>query len=300
MLQLNDLTPVIHHDANLLGKDYVVGDLHGCPSMLMELLDHVHFDVAKDRVFSTGDLVDRGPDDIGSLALLEEPWFYPVMGNHDAMMLAAMHRLQSHLYANAFYYNGGSTAQFKDRPNAVRYLDMLEKLPLIRVVGKDTDSRFQVLHAERMTSSGDALSDEVLDGPLDAIREKMDETSWIEGFDAKGNWVDRLMWGRSLRHSMGTEYDDRTDADTVISRNFVGHTITVPKESGRILQYRYHVFLDTGGYMVMDHAGPNEADSFGLTLWDAHENKGWTRHNSGIHEATLLDIEDVHKSPRAR
>jgi len=49
------------HPCNHQGRDFVIGDLHGCLPLLHRLLDHVRFDPAGDRVFSTGDLIDRGP-----------------------------------------------------------------------------------------------------------------------------------------------------------------------------------------------------------------------------------------------
>ncbi|OCB02809.1 hypothetical protein BBC27_11345 [Acidithiobacillus ferrivorans] len=71
---------VIAHPANLQGRDFIVGDLHGHPDVLRRLMDYVAFDYDTDRLFSVGDLVDRGPDSAGALDLLDEPWFYPVLG----------------------------------------------------------------------------------------------------------------------------------------------------------------------------------------------------------------------------
>ena len=39
---------------------FVVGDLHGCYTLLMNELDKVSFDPARDLLISVGDLVDRG------------------------------------------------------------------------------------------------------------------------------------------------------------------------------------------------------------------------------------------------
>ena len=61
---------VIHHDTNINAHDFIVGDLHGCRAMLDTLLAHVGFDGSRDRLFSVGDLVDRGPDSEGCLDLL--------------------------------------------------------------------------------------------------------------------------------------------------------------------------------------------------------------------------------------
>lgn len=106
---------IVRHEANMTGRDFVVGDLHGCVEHLRVLLRHVGFDESADRLFSVGDLVDRGPDTPGSLELLKAPWFYPVMGNHDAMLLAvlmeyagllpelsAVDQARAEVYASAF------------------------------------------------------------------------------------------------------------------------------------------------------------------------------------------------------
>src|SRR3546814_14755908 len=76
-----------HLAANKVGSDFIVGDLHGCLDLLQVELDRVGFDRAKDRLFSVGDLIDRGPDSMGCLRLLREPWFFAARGNHEDMLL---------------------------------------------------------------------------------------------------------------------------------------------------------------------------------------------------------------------
>ena len=85
------MSDLLHHfDINELGRDFVVGDLHGCIDHFERLLDQIEFDAEKDRMFSVGDLVDRGPDSMACLRLLKEPWFHAVLGNHEDMMLDAV------------------------------------------------------------------------------------------------------------------------------------------------------------------------------------------------------------------
>ena len=59
---------VAHFETNRLGRDFVVGDLHGMFDHLRALMAEVGFDGDRDRLFSVGDLVDRGP---GSARALE-------------------------------------------------------------------------------------------------------------------------------------------------------------------------------------------------------------------------------------
>lgn len=68
---------------NTRGRDFAVGDVHGHFSRLRDAMDRLDFDPARDRLFSVGDMVDRGPESEASLDWLAEPWFYAVQGNHE-------------------------------------------------------------------------------------------------------------------------------------------------------------------------------------------------------------------------
>ena len=68
---------------NASGRDFAVGDIHGHFTLLQKALDEIGFNPATDRLFSVGDLVDRGPECELALEWLDRPWFHPVRGNHD-------------------------------------------------------------------------------------------------------------------------------------------------------------------------------------------------------------------------
>lgn len=74
-------------ERNTVGSDFVVGDIHGCFSKLEEQLDVLSFDPLTDRLFSVGDLVDRGPECDRVVEFINKPWFFPVRGNHEKMLL---------------------------------------------------------------------------------------------------------------------------------------------------------------------------------------------------------------------
>ncbi len=70
-------------EKNETGRDFAVGDIHGCFTALADALDSIGFDAGKDRLFSVGDLVDRGPESGSVLDWLAKPWVFAIQGNHD-------------------------------------------------------------------------------------------------------------------------------------------------------------------------------------------------------------------------
>ena len=75
---------------NFKGRDFAVGDIHGCFDDLRQALDRIGFDAEVDRLFAVGDLVDRGPQSLQALDWLNQPWFFSVCGNHDYLVWRAL------------------------------------------------------------------------------------------------------------------------------------------------------------------------------------------------------------------
>lgn len=69
----------IDRDTNV----YVVGDIHGCYSLLIKKLNELNFNFSKDILIGVGDLIDRGPENLKCVSLLNEPWFKTIKGNHE-------------------------------------------------------------------------------------------------------------------------------------------------------------------------------------------------------------------------
>jgi hypothetical protein len=74
-----------------VGRTLIVGDVHGCTGELEMLLEHVVFVAGTDSLVLVGDLVARGPDSHGTLALARRLGARAVRGNHENKLLLGRH-----------------------------------------------------------------------------------------------------------------------------------------------------------------------------------------------------------------
>jgi serine/threonine protein phosphatase 1 len=156
--------PVQIFEANTAGRDFVIGDLHGSFSAFLKLLEGLKFDPTVDRMFSVGDLCDRGPDSQACLRLLTEPWFKATLSNHEQMFLYTMQNPAGQL-AVMWIQNGGVWAihaldeyyeftkgrreSLSEKPTELLELSKLvDELPYVITVKKRDGSRVHIVHAE--------------------------------------------------------------------------------------------------------------------------------------------------------
>ncbi len=195
--------PIKVFEPNLEGRDFVIGDLHGSYEVFLKLLESINFDGEKDRMFSVGDLIDRGPESLLCLQLLKEPWFHCVLANHEQMMLEAF----DGGYMGQFWFrNGGSwglqffkdwtdykrdkhleVGGFKLPPETKEFLELLElvrQLPFLITVKMQDGSLTHIIHAELPPSHRPTDSD--LSSPG-----KLIELATVQSHDG-----DFLIWGR--------------------------------------------------------------------------------------------------------
>ena len=72
---------------------YLIGDLQGCDDALDRLLSHIDFSPSRDTAYFLGDLVNRGPNNVGVLQRLMRMGSSAqcLLGNHDLHLLAVAH-----------------------------------------------------------------------------------------------------------------------------------------------------------------------------------------------------------------
>ncbi|WP_172436270.1 metallophosphoesterase, partial [Pasteurella multocida] len=74
-------------DGSKYKKIFIVGDLHGMYDLLVSELEEAGFDFVDDLLISVGDLIDRGPENIKCLELIDFDWFEAVRGNHEQLAI---------------------------------------------------------------------------------------------------------------------------------------------------------------------------------------------------------------------
>jgi len=143
---------------NLQGTDYIIGDLHGMYALLKNLLSHVNFNKEKDRLFSVGDLSDRGNEPVKCLSLLKETWFNSVLGNHDLALIKATDECLINKrpgnYCRFLNENGGDEflnillgENTKKIDELVELIEIARDLAYIIVVGEG-EKRFNIVHSQ--------------------------------------------------------------------------------------------------------------------------------------------------------
>ena len=235
-------------EENNIGRDFIVGDLHGHYSKLIEGLNKINFDTEKDRLFCVGDLVDRGSEVEECLMLLREKWFFSVMGNHEYMVLSKfgeenkiINRIQS------FLYNDGK--QTIRNSNIFKYISDIKSLPVIIKIN-NKDNPFYIIHSSRPTIGKNLMTDKDLelikDKPLFYKTER--KMLWNRKLPKEAMKINNIKKDKKLNHLFKDNIQTNTDyilsvfpVEPGISITYSGHTIM-----SNIVIHRSHVFIDGG------------------------------------------------------
>ena len=85
---------------------YAIGDIQGCYHELIELLKALKFDKNKDKLWFTGDIVNRGRSSLDALRFVRNlgDSAVTVLGNHDLHLIALAHGVKRHKKELAVLY----------------------------------------------------------------------------------------------------------------------------------------------------------------------------------------------------
>ncbi len=119
---------------------YAVGDIQGCYGEFLALLDRIRFSTSGDRLWLTGDLVNRGPQSVEVLRFVKSlgNGVITVLGNHDLHLLSVAHGHTNKFRSNAMLDDVLAS------PDSEVLLDWLRHLPLIH---HDPSLGFTLIHA---------------------------------------------------------------------------------------------------------------------------------------------------------
>lgn len=119
---------------------YAIGDVQGCYDELRRLLDRLGFDPGRDRLWLTGDLVNRGPGSLATLRFIRGlgDAAVTVLGNHDLHLLALAAQRKCVLRP------GDTLAETLAAPDRDELLHWLVRRPLLY---EDSTVDFVMIHA---------------------------------------------------------------------------------------------------------------------------------------------------------
>lgn len=185
-------------DKEIKGKLWVVGDIHGCYTLLMNTLNAKGFDFENDLLVAVGDLVDRGSQNIQCVELLSKPWFTSVRGNHEDLCIGGLH---DESYKRCHIGNGGEWFYMLDGQAMYNIAKVFAELPIALEVTHH-GKKFGFVHGH------------------------IEQNNWEDfnhsrGISAFRDPAQVAMWGRDRLDTDNKQYTHVSGVDAV----FMGHTV---------------------------------------------------------------------------
>lgn len=226
---------------NTQGRDFVVADIHGAFDLLLIAMAEIDFDPEVDRIFSTGDLIDRGDSSDRCAEFITLPYFHSTLGNHEAMLLD--------LY------------QYGDPPQEILQ-EAAKHNGFAWWLGISNDKRHEIVEAVRTLPHAIEVESSIgIVGIIHAdVPKNMPWDEFIAALETEDQQVTQTcLWGR--------ERVDNNDTHGVkgISRIYAGHT---PQWRG-LMQYGNVFALDTGAAFSLQ--GNHDRGRFTMVKLDADE-----------------------------
>lgn len=215
---------------NKAGRDYVVGDIHGRFDLLDSSLNAINFKKTTDRLFSVGDLINRGELSYRAQEYLNYPYFHAVRGNHENELIDFMfHDIkQNDMDGNLFVLDDYKpyTKWFHslNSEEQLAIVNSLRQLPIVIEIEMAQNKKAGILHAEVPSSyyNWDSFCTDISKG--------------------YSNLINSSIWGRTkIREKYF--FSDIAFSVLGIDYIYVGHSIVEnPKKLGN------NFYIDTGAF----------------------------------------------------
>ena len=225
--------PIVHHDANAAGgRDLVAGDVHGHFDTLVHALDALAFDPRRDRLFSVGDLIDRGPGSGAAVEWLEGKRIAAVRGNHDQSMVDALALDRGRLRMSGrsglwteiggrWWYDGidGFDSEHALSERCRRWLTAFRRVPFLRTIETDA-GRVGIVHTFGFTNDWPGLEVRIR-----SLWQKVrDGAGWEDTWDDNRALHHETLWARPAIECEEREDEGLPRPVTGIALVLIGHT----------------------------------------------------------------------------
>ena len=243
------------------------------------------FDFTTDRLFSVGDLVDRGLESHFAMDWINKPWFFPIRGNHEDMYLtwrAHVNGCYPDFDMEWYKKNGGGWVLKYNEDMHKKIEKRILSLPyLITILGKDGLPEIGMLHGEMP-----------------------DTLSWIDINKTKtlDDSLQQVLWGRDRLLSI--MYPDTPYANAKISARISKQNFWERVKNKflklEIDDYRQYYFEDQHKIVgikaiICGHATIRKSFSKGNIVWI--DTGGWLPYGKGHYSLLRKDeVMDMVKS----
>ena len=182
---------------------YVVGDLHGSYQLLMSHLCSIDFNFDEDLLICTGDLIDKGKENLECISLIDKPWFKSVRGNHEEMCIKGLFDLK---LRQLHERNGGEWFYQLPSHHQYKIIKSFEDLPL-EIELQLQEKKIGVVHADIDIHEWGAFKADIVQGNYE-----------IQGMNSA---YENALWGRGRIKNYSDNYDVVENIDEI----YLGHTI---------------------------------------------------------------------------
>ncbi|WP_180044703.1 MULTISPECIES: metallophosphoesterase [unclassified Acinetobacter] len=210
---------ILHFELNPQIRLYIVGDLHGSYKLLMQELQKINFDFENDLLICTGDLIDRGNENLECISLLDQTWFLTVRGNHEEMCIRGQYDPKM---KDMHERNGGEWFYKLPQQKQLEIINYFKELPLVIEVQLES-KKIGIVHADIDIQDWNIFKQDIFKGDYK-----------IPGITSS---YSNGLWGRGRIRNYSNHYDIVENINEI----YLGHTIV--KEYTKIDNCHY---IDVG------------------------------------------------------